>query len=116
MTAVPCVSCVGTNVSLIGGIPAAINFAGRVLPAPLFGGNLLRCHKCGITFRYPRLQKDELAALYRQADVEHWGDASETRRDWNIARGWLSSHLSRVTHESKVLDVGCWTGEFLRSI
>ena len=108
-----CVCCGAQNVSLIGAIPSAIRFAGRLLSTPLAGGNLLRCHVCGLTFRYPRLDKAELDALYRQGSDAHWKASPEDRVDWHIADQWFSRYVPR---DGTVLDVGCWDGGFLRSI
>jgi SAM-dependent methyltransferase len=59
------------------------------------------------------MEKADLDALYRQADVEYWPSTPDTRVDWRIARKWLSE---RMTSESSILDVGCWTGAFLQSV
>lgn len=112
MTQLRCVSCGASDVSMVGTIPSEIRFGGRILSAPLPGGDLLRCHECELAFRYPRLEKSTLDALYRQSDSEHWASSPDKRTDWRLAGDWLSRCVPR---DSSILDVGCWDGAFLQS-
>ena len=98
---------------MIGPIPPAIHFAGRLLSKPLDGGKLFRCLSCHLVYRYPSLNKDEVDALYRQGNAANWQTSSAKRPDWKIANDWISRKL---TTDSAVLDVGCFDGQFLNSL
>lgn len=107
-----CPDC-SANASPIGPIPATDIFAGRVLKSPLSGGYLYRCMQCSLGFRWPRLNKEELDALYVMGKEETWTAAEDSRIDWRIARGWIKEDLGP---ESRVLDVGCFDGGFLEPL
>ena len=56
------------------------------------------------------MSKDRLAQLYIQGNEHNWAVPPELRRDWSIARGWISAvHPSTA----QVLDIGCFNGGFL---
>ena len=95
---------------LIGPIPAADAFAGRVLPKPLKGGDLYRCPKCHLGFRWPRLTKEELDRLYAEGKEDTWSQGADSRRDWQLARDYL---IRILPEGASVLDVGCFDGGFL---
>lgn len=107
-----CPDCSGQT-RLIGSIPATDIFAGRSLERPLPGGNLYRCRRCLLGFRWPRLAKDELDALYKEGDESAWSRSGDSRADWLIARDWLSQGLPEG---SRILDVGCFDGGFLEPL
>jgi len=107
-----CPDCAG-DVGLIGSIPATDVFAGRVLARPLSSGLLYRCRQCLLGFRWPRLGKDELDALYEQGNELTWTASVESRRDWRIARVWVEQS---VPAERQILDVGCFDGGFLEPL
>lgn len=111
-SSVSCPDCGGATDSL-GPIPATNVFAGRTLGRPLPGGWLFRCRQCALGFRWPRLPKEELDALYIQGNEATWMAAPESRRDWRIARGWLAEPLAEG---DSILDVGCFDGGFLESL
>jgi SAM-dependent methyltransferase len=98
---------------LVGAIPSSIDFAGNLLRTPLPGGNLFRCLSCGLAFRYPRLSKADLDLLYCQGNAGNWQSAPAARPDWQIANKWISRYLPTAC---SILDIGCFDGEFLRSI
>ena len=108
-----CVCCGSDEVVLVGAIPSAIYFAGRLLSTPLQGGDLFRCLSCGLVFRYPRLSKVELDELYCQGNADSWQSAPAARSDWQIANKWISRYLPTA---NSILDVGCFDGGFLRSV
>lgn len=108
-----CVCCGSDALVSLGTIPPSIYFAGRLLSMPLEGGSLYRCGACGLAFRYPRLDKTELDALYSRGSVENWQSAPAARVDWQSARQWVSQYLPT---EGNILDVGCFDGGFLRTI
>lgn len=82
--------------------------------ARLSHGSILRCRKCQFAFRRYRPGGDELARLYREADIEVY-----ERERGNRARTALR-HRQLVLREhpepGSVLDVGCASGQFLRSM
>ena len=108
-----CVCCGSEAVVLVGAIPPATTFAGRKLDQPLQGGDLIRCLLCGLAFRYPRLDKVDLDALYLMGDADNWQTPVAARRDWQIASQWIARYLKP---DSLILDVGCFDGGFLRSL
>lgn len=113
MTAPPqCPDC-ATDADVIGPIPETDEFAGKVLVRPLPAGVLYRCRRCALGFRYPRLRKEELDALYMQGGDLVWSAPANSRQDWRIARGWLASILPA---RSRILDVGCFDGGFLEPL
>ena len=107
-----CPDCSGET-RLIGPIPATDIFAGRALERPLPGGSLYRCRRCQLGFRWPRLVKDELDALYKEGNENTWSTSGDSRTDWLIARDWLTQGLPEG---SRILDVGCFDGGFLEPL
>lgn len=108
-----CICCGSNDIFVIGIIPSAIIFAGRVLDTPLKGGSLIRCRKCNVSFRYPQLDKSSLDELYRQGKSDTWQTEASTRLDWQIARHWISNQLKK---SAQILDVGCFDGGFLKML
>ena len=106
---VPCPDCRGLAKQL-GAISATDTFAGRRLDKPLAGGSLYRCLHCSLGFRWPRLSKGELDALYAQGSDFTWAEAGNARRDWHIARDWIRQSVPKG---HRILDVGCFDGGFL---
>lgn len=109
LTNVDCPSCGNRQNMCVGAIPVARAFAGRKLPRPLPGGILYRCKSCYLFFRYPRLTKDELDALYQQGESHLWQHEPGSRKDWSIATNMIKGYSS----SGRVLDVGCFDGGFL---
>lgn len=109
---IQCPDCSG-NGHLVGQIPATDFFAGRILREPLSGGALYRCTRCSLGFRWPRLSKDRLDDLYAQGGALTWTAQTDSRRDWRIARQWITQRLPR---RSKILDIGCFDGGFLEPL
>lgn len=104
-----CPSCGSEDCRTVGPIPGSDIFAGRKLEAPIAGGALVKCITCGLRFRYPRLPKAQLDALYTAGSACAWTAPPETRVDWNLARGIIEQTFQTGT----VLDLGCFTGAFL---
>ncbi|MGR3318237.1 MAG: class I SAM-dependent methyltransferase [Candidatus Anammoxibacter sp.] len=107
-----CISCKSSLIRLVGGIPAASNFAGYTSDAPIKGGNLYECKNCYLLFRYPRLSQDDRDDLYTQADEDKWSSYEEEREDWKIAANWVC----KLPQNSTVLDIGCFDGQFLENL
>jgi SAM-dependent methyltransferase len=105
-----CPDCGSSNVQLVGRIPASDVFAGRKFSTPFLGGFLYHCQQCYLGFRWPRISKDRLAKLYKQGCEHNWTMPLELRRDWSIARDWIST-MNPATE--RVLDIGCFDGGFL---
>lgn len=112
-TSIKCPCCESSAIKLIGRIPDVDVFSGRVLSSVLKGHHLYSCNKCNFWFRYPRMQKNKMDDLYRSGDETAWAPIEGKKRiDWDIASRWVNSSGSR----KKVLDVGCFSGDFLKSI
>jgi SAM-dependent methyltransferase len=108
-----CPSCDSKTTKFIGNIPCSDFFAGKHVEEPINGGGLFSCLTCHCFFRYPRLPKEELDALYRCGDEENWTPSkTEERTDWQIAYSWIQGH----TEAFEILDVGCFSGEFLKGL
>jgi SAM-dependent methyltransferase len=106
---VSCPSCGAGSVRRLGAIPASNTFAGRHLDRVLPGWALWRCPACHLVFRYPRLAKQELDALYRLGHDEGWPDPVENRKDWVLAAKLIAAY----PEVKRVLDVGCFDGKLL---
>lgn len=79
----------------------------------LSGGDLYRCRECLLGFRWPRLSKYALDALYTLGSDTAWSAPTQSREDWNIARSWLEQY---VTPPGRILDIGCFDGGFLEPL
>jgi 2-polyprenyl-3-methyl-5-hydroxy-6-metoxy-1,4-benzoquinol methylase len=108
-TQVKCPDC-RQSATLLGAIPDTNRFAGQHLESSLPGGFLWRCNKCKLGFRHPQISKEQLDLLYEHGNDWNWSAPPTKRNDWNIAQGWVSEFIKPG---SKVLDVGCYDGEFL---
>ena len=106
-----CPSCKSADPIIVGPIPSVDSFAGRPLSCTVSGGNLYRCPRCQLSFRYPRLTRSDLDKLYQDANSDYWQYKDGARRDWILAKNWLQRDIGR-----KILDVGCWDGEFLSNL
>jgi SAM-dependent methyltransferase len=73
-------------------------------------GGLYRCLNCGLAFRNPVPSRDELIAAYKSIPSEQW-EYSEPAR-W----AWLRTCISEYAPNNRVLDVGCFRADFLRTL
>lgn len=112
MVKIICPSCSSNKIKYIGVLPASNRFAGKSHSEILSGGGLYSCKQCRLRFRYPRLTKDELDRLYRSGVDNNWSSGEKTRRDWEI----VSTIIRKNKSTGRVLDVGCFDGEFLLSL
>jgi SAM-dependent methyltransferase len=113
MTHIKCICCKSKTTVNVGTIIPSIHFAKRLLSKPIEGGALIRCKTCGLAFRYPRLNKDEIDDLYLQGESENWHAPLDVRYEWQIANQWIPQFL---TINDDVLDVGCFDGGFLKTV
>ena len=107
-----CISCGSGAIRSIGKIPPIDNFAGTILAKPLEGGALYVCKNCHLLFRYPRLAKNVMDELYSQTSEDNWSLGNDNRKDWEIATEWIC----QLPSGSSVLDVGCFSGQFLERL
>ena len=106
---VRCPSCNSIAIDAVGAIPPSVHFSGQRLSMPIPGGELHRCRSCHLSFRWPRLTKDELDGLYCQTPVGNWQYSPSSRTDWRIAEKWIH----RYNERGRILDIGCYDGGFL---
>jgi len=104
-----CPSCREAGARLLDRISASYEFAGRTLDRPIAGGGLYKCGDCGMLFRYPRLPKQELDALYGEGALDSWQGMPALRPDCIIIADFIRSQEG----VKSVLDVGCFNGNFL---
>lgn len=77
-------------------------------------GRILRCRKCQFAFRRYRPGEDELAPLYRDADVKVYERESANRGRTALRHRNLV--LRQHPAPGSILDVGCASGQFLKSM
>jgi SAM-dependent methyltransferase len=110
---ITCPSCFSGDVILIGKTPSTDIFAGKNLLESLDGGSLYSCCICKCSFRFPRMSKSIMDAMYLEGDENNWSlGTGEERADWNIAYEWLQRREANY----QVLDVGCFSGGFLNGL
>jgi SAM-dependent methyltransferase len=73
-------------------------------------GHLYICHRCGLHFRYPYPDGPALLRAYAGMDADVW--AYHERPDYHLARQALLRHC----RQGRVLDVGCFRGDFLDAL
>ncbi len=112
MNDLQCPSCGSSALRDRGRIPDARQFAGTLLDHVLPGGRLYHCTTCHLYFRHPRLGQSEMDHWYRQARPDHWSAPLSLRADCGIAARWIHGAMSA----GKVLDIGCYRGDFLASL
>lgn len=110
-----CVACgkSAQATEFLGKIPDTNMFAGNILSEVLDGGGLYHCPTCSLFFRYPRLDKQELDRLYQAGSESNWQASQGEREDWTITLKWIKD---RFPNGAKILDVGCFDGNFLSQL
>lgn len=105
----PYPDCGATGLHSLGPLPDVAFFAARRLDAPLPAGELLHCPHCDLRLRWPRLP--DYQALYDNATVEAW-TVGALRKDQRLVRALVEALPARA----KVLDFGCYSGDFLAGL
>ncbi|MDP1523619.1 MAG: class I SAM-dependent methyltransferase [Methylotenera sp.] len=103
-----CRFCGHASCDSLGGIAVSDMFAGRITDFPISGGQLWHCSDCDSMFRYPVLSESEYLALYESVNSDIWEDDA-LRKDQML----IHSAISQVLESGKILDVGCYAGQFL---
>ena len=111
MNKMPCRLCGSFSIENLGKIPDCGEFAGRSVTPSINGGYLMHCLDCNSLFRSPILSQTEYIRLYQNASDTLWEWYQERRNDFAIIRGLLSEFAG-----GKILDVGCYSGLFLKSL
>jgi 2-polyprenyl-3-methyl-5-hydroxy-6-metoxy-1,4-benzoquinol methylase len=76
---------------------------------------LYSCEACGLVFRFPRLNSVELESFYRNLPSSLWQDGGEATEARSKANSYLLARFAKSS-EISVLDVGAYTGGFLKSL
>jgi SAM-dependent methyltransferase len=111
MSSPACRLCRSSSLSCLGPIPDSDFFAGRVLEAPIPGGELWRCDNCGSMLRHPVLPQERYSELYIAGAADQWS-ADGDRRDLEVIR----AQIVEGRDVQSVLDVGCGVGGFLLTL
>ena len=110
MTNCPC--CYSDRIIRIGEIPKMDTFAGNKLTVALPRNDLFKCKNCNLHFRWPYLNKEQLAKLYQEGNSESWQYTFKNKVDWQIAANLIKERFT----EGSILDIGCWDGKFLEHL
>lgn len=73
-------------------------------------GHLYSCNHCGLHFRYPYPRESTLINVYSNMEPDVW--KYRKRIDHHLAR----QALLKLCDKGKVLDIGCYCGEFLDTL
>ena len=107
-----CPCCNATEITSIGRLPDATQFAGKILDAPLPGGILYQCSDCRLKFRFPVQDVDAYRRLYDTGQSSAWTNKI-VRHDWERI---VEKVDSAGVRNAKVLDFGCNTGGLLAAL
>jgi SAM-dependent methyltransferase len=114
-----CPDCGSARLRSLGALPDVAYFAGRRLAAPLAGGALMQCRDCDLRFRHPALAGAAYAALYDNAELGAWA-AGPLRKDQRLVQEVVQEVVEGVARTgagpARVLDFGCYTGDFLAAL
>ncbi len=102
----PCPACDYLGARRFGKLPAR---DGVIIPP--YESWLFRCDRCALFFRAPLVDAAKDSDAYARAKSDLWPN-TEPRPDFDIVRKCILSRLER----GDVLDVGCFTGDFLRQL
>jgi SAM-dependent methyltransferase len=107
-----CAACGSHDIHDLGALPDYPRrlFCGQSIHLDIVPGHLMRCEACALQFRHPALSEEELTALYESLPDSVWEGGIEERPYWPALKRQLDLH----SRGKKVMDVGCFTGGFLR--
>lgn len=101
----PCPACKGGATTLLGNVQSSCSDFGFTN-----GGPLYKCHNCHLLFlRKPKIASQPEAYAALPADLL---DQISARADFDLAK----AEILRTRSQVKVLDVGCFRGDFLSSL
>lgn len=72
---------------------------------------LFECGQCGLLYLDHEIPRDALVDSYEELPSDAWDDVAQ-RRDFELAR----REIHRCHARGRVLDIGCFRGDFLRSL
>lgn len=104
-----CPSCESNNICFIDTIPSiSIQLTEGSANKPFtLKSSLYRCGSCHLYFRSPQLSLEVLKELYNDEGVDY---LHGLRDDWQLIATFIEE---RHSPEKKILDIGCFNGEFL---
>lgn len=70
-------------------------------------GALYQCEGCSLIFRFPVPTAEQLNAAYESMPIDKWNYVAPPR--W----GWVAEQIRQHAPNRRVLDVGCFRGDFL---
>jgi len=109
-----CRGCGSPKCGKLGDLPDSHHFAGLELSEPIPGGSLFRCPDCSLVFRFPTLTQDRYNLLYARGSAELWSAKGRAlRTDQQLVKAYIEAQRPQG---AKILDIGCYTGEFLSSL
>ncbi len=111
MNEICCRLCGSPSIKNLGRIPDCGEFAGRSITPSINGGHLMQCLDCNSLFRSPIRSQAEYIALYQNASDKLWESYQEKRNDYIVINDLLSKLAG-----GKILDIGCYSGLFLKSL
>lgn len=74
---------------------------------------IVRCLECGLTFSNPIIDPKIITRSYRESEVPIVDDLENAAE---IYMNYIKKHLNLLWSKSKVLDIGCGNGFFLKKI
>ncbi len=72
-------------------------------------GRLYRCNICNLAFRHPLLKAEEYNGYYKSLTVDYW-KAESFSSFWRKSESMI---FSQDLRPRSILDIGCYTGDFL---
>ena len=106
----PCPVCQSRDCADVGPIlhPVPTSVAG--VPLQLDSEfRLLKCRRCAFQFKDPPIPAEKLLGCYAKAPFTNWPDDEPRHRRFDLMNAMLQRHAPGRT----VLDIGCFTGQFL---
>jgi 2-polyprenyl-3-methyl-5-hydroxy-6-metoxy-1,4-benzoquinol methylase len=109
-----CRVCGSINTLNLGSLPKQTHFAGRLMQQSLPESFLYECNDCSLVVRHPILSTSQYNTLYEQASSKVWSSSNVALRyDQIVVKNFI---LKRNKSNDKVLDVGCYTADLLKSL